>query len=58
MVETEKLVNVDTIQQEIETDRLDKMDDTNDEINPYHDIITNTLEKDDIIISQWNSGQF
>ena len=28
------------------------MDDTNGEINPYHEIITNKVEKDDIIISQ------
>ena len=44
--------NVDIIKQEIETDRLDKMDDTNGEINPYHEIITNKVEKDNIIIPQ------
>ena len=51
-VETEKVVNIDTIKQEIETDRLDKMDDTNGKINPYHEIITNKVETDNIIISQ------
>ena len=40
-VETENIANVDTIKQEIEVDRLDKMDDTNGKINPYHKIITN-----------------
>ena len=28
------------------------MDDSNGEINPYHEIITNKVEKDDTIISQ------
>ena len=40
---------MDTLKQEIE---LDKMDDTNGEINPYQEIITNKAEKDDTIISQ------
>ena len=35
-VETEKIVNVDTIKQEIEVDKLDKMDDTYGKVNPYH----------------------
>ena len=51
-VETENIVNVDTIKQEIEEDKLKRMDDTNDKRNPYHKIITNKVEKDDIIISQ------
>ena len=33
-------------------DKLNKMDDNNGEINPYHEIITNKVEKDDTIISQ------
>ena len=52
MVETEDIVIVDTIKQEIEVDKLDKMDDTNSKINPNHKIITNKVEKDDTIISQ------
>ena len=28
------------------------MDETNGKINPYHEIITDKVEKDDIIISQ------
>ena len=51
-VETWNTVNVDTTKQEIETDRLDKMGDTNGKINPYHEIITNKVEKDNKIISQ------
>ena len=31
---------------------LDRMDDTNGEIHPYHEIIINEVEKDDIITSQ------
>ena len=51
-VETENVVKVDPIKQEIEEDKLDKMDDTNGEINPYHEKTTNKVEKDNIIISQ------
>ena len=36
----------------LEADKLDKIIDTNGETNPYHEIITNKVEKDDIIISQ------
>ena len=41
-VETENKVNVDTIIQEMEAD---KIDDTNGKINPYHEIIKNKVEK-------------
>ena len=50
-VETGQTVNINTIKQEIEADKLDKMDDTNSELNPCHEIITNKVEKDNIIIS-------
>ena len=50
-VETEDICNVDTIKEEIEADKLDMMDDTNSKINQYYEIITNKVEKDDIIIS-------
>ena len=51
-VETENIVNVDIIKQKIELDKLDRMDDTDGKINPYHEIITNKVDKDDMIISQ------
>ena len=51
-VETGNIGNIDTIKQEIETDRLDLMDNTNGEINPYHKVIINEVEKDNTIISQ------
>ena len=41
-VESESIVNVDTIKQEIEdSDNIDE-----DEVNPYHEIITNKVEKE------------
>ena len=48
----EGIVNVDTIKQEIEEDRLskDKIDD--DETNPYHNLILNNIDKKNVIISQ------
>ena len=51
-VKSENIINVDTIKQEIEADKLDKIDDEEGEINLYHEIITNKVEKDNTIISQ------
>ena len=51
-VETGNIVNIYTIKQEREVDKLDKMDDTKGETNPYYEIVTNTVEKDDVNISQ------
>ena len=51
-VETEDIVNIYTIKQEIGADKLDKIDDTNGNINLYHEIIMNKVEKDDAIILQ------
>ena len=52
IVEPENIVNVDTIKQEIEADKLDTTGDNKRKINPYHEIITNKVGKDDTIISQ------
>ena len=51
-VELEGLVNVDTIKQEIEEDKLCKDNIDDDEINPYHKIIVNNIHKENIITSQ------
>ena len=40
------------IKQEIEADKLDSDNLDEDEVNPYHDIITNKIEKENIIMSQ------
>ena len=40
------------MKQEIEVDKLDKIDGTNGDTKPYHGIITNKVEKDNTIISQ------
>ena len=50
-VETGKVVNIDTIKQEIKED-IDRMDNTNGEINPYHEITVNKTEGDNTIILQ------
>ena len=45
-VEMEEMINVDTIQQEIEQEmQLNRMDDGNGEINPYRELIVNNMEK-------------
>ena len=54
-VESENIVNIDTIKQEIEVDELNNNNNNNlteEDINPYHKIITNKVEKDDALISQ------
>ena len=45
-VEMGEMINVDTIQQEIEQEKqLNKMDDESGEINPYRELIVNNAEK-------------
>ena len=45
-VEMGKMINADTIQQEIEQEKqLNKMDDENGKINPYRELIVNNVEK-------------
>ena len=54
-VESESVVNVDTIKQEIEEDKLSK-DNIDDKVNPYHNIIINNIDKDNLNTShmeQW-----
>ena len=53
-MESKSIVNVDTIKQDIEADKLDNNNDLEeeDEINPYHKRITNKIEKDNTIILQ------
>ena len=48
-VELEGIVNVDTIKQKIEEDKLQKDNMDEDEINPYHNIIINNIDKEIII---------
>ena len=45
-VESESIVNVDTIRQEIEDDKLTK--DKEDKVNPYQKIVVNNIDKDNI----------
>ena len=51
-VESESIVNVEIIKQEIEADKLDNNNPDEDEVNPYHEIITNKVEKENIITLQ------
>ena len=55
-LESESVLNVDTIKQEREEDKLDRNMDE-DEINPYHEIITNKVGNENIItmqMEQWS----
>ena len=47
-VETEGVVNVGTINQEIVEDKLGR-NNIDDEVNPYHEIITGNIDKENII---------
>ena len=51
-MESESVVNVYIIKQEIEADELDSNNMDEDKFNPYHEIITNKVEKKNIITSQ------
>ena len=45
-VETGEIINTDTIKQEIEQEKqLNKIDDTNGEINPFQELIVNNAGK-------------
>ena len=50
-VESEDVVNVDTTKHEIEEDKLSK-DNIDDEVNPYHNIIINNIDKENAKTSQ------
>ena len=50
-VEQKGIINVDTIKQEIEEDRLNK-NDIEEEVNPYHNIIINDFDRETVITSQ------
>ena len=51
-VESESIVNIDTIKQEIEEDKLGRNNIDDDKVNPYHEIITNNIDKENIIMLQ------
>ena len=52
-VKLEGIVNINTIKQEIEEDKLSKSNiDVEEEVNPYHNIIINNIERENIITSQ------
>ena len=50
-VQLEGIVNVDTIKQEMEEDKLSKDNIDDDKANPYHNIITNNIDKENVITS-------
>ena len=52
-VDLEGIVNVDSIKQEIEEDKLSKNNiDDEEEVNPYHNIIINCCDRENVIASQ------
>ena len=57
-VETGEMINTDTIQQEIEQEeQLNRIDDTNGEINPYQELIVNNADRIDPLMTpmeQWS----
>ena len=50
--ESGETINVDTIQQEIEQEQLNKIDDTSGETNPYRELIVNNTEKVEPLMKQ------
>ena len=51
-VESESIVNIDAMKQEIEADKLGSGNIDDNAINLYHEIITNKVEKGNIITLQ------
>ena len=52
-VETGKMINTDTIQQEVEQEeQLNKIDDKSGETNPYQELIVNNAEKIEPLMTQ------
>ena len=46
-VESEGIINTDTTKQEIKEDILGRNNIDDDEVNPYHEIITNKIDKEE-----------
>ena len=51
-VELESVVNVDTIEQEIEKDKRSTDIIYDDEVNPYHNITINNIDRENVVTSQ------
>ena len=52
-VETEEMINTDTVQQEIEQEKqLNRIDDDNGEINPYRELVLNNAERTEPLMTQ------
>ena len=52
-VVTGKIINTDTIQQEVEQEeQLNRIDDINGKINPYQELIVNNAERVDPLMTQ------
>ena len=52
-VETGEMINMDTVQQEIEQEKqLNRIDDDNGEINPYRECIVNNEERTEPLMTQ------
>ena len=52
-VETGRMINTDTVQQEIEQEKqLNRMDDDSGEVNPYRELVVNNAEKLKMLTTQ------
>ena len=59
ITESGEMINVDTIQQEIEQEnQLNKIDDMSGQTNPYRELIVNNAEKIEPLMTQWSNVQF
>ena len=58
-VETCETINTDTIQQEMEQEeQLNRINDTNSETNPYQELIINSAERVDLLMTQMKQWLF
>ena len=58
-VDTGETINTNIIQQEIQQQKqLNRMDDRNEEVNPYRELIVNNAEKTEPPMTQESNSQF
>ena len=58
-IESGEIINIDTIQQEIEEEeQLNKIDNTSGDTNPYQELIVNNVEKLEPLMTQMEQWSY
>ena len=58
-MESSNIINTNTLKEEIDQDRkLNKLEDTSGDINPYRELIVSNAEKIETVYHRWNNGLY